>query len=254
MQSTQPRINEPAQAANVVSARAETNPGYHAGNAAARPDLYLFVHKGLRAFLSDTLHRCGRMDPSDDGDVSETLAQVRGLVEICHGHLRKEEDYMHPALEARRPGAARRTMDDHAGHLRAFEDIEAGVRAVEQAHGAARGAAARQLYRHFALFVAENFEHMHVEETANNEILWATYTDAELLALQKQIIGSIPPAEMQAVLRWMIPAMAPAERAQMLGGIKQNAPGEVFTRILAGLKPHLAEHDWTKLMAALAGL
>lgn len=244
MQSTQPRISEPA--------RAETNPGRRAGHAAARPDLYLFVHKGLRAFLSDTLHRCGRMDPSDDGDVAEALAQVRGLVEICRGHLHKEEDYLHPALEARRPGAARRTQDDHAKHLRAFADIEAGVRAVEQAHGAARVAAARDLYRHFALFVAENFEHMHVEETANNEVLWATHTDAELLALQKQIIGSIPPAEMQAALRWMIPAMAPAERALMLGGIKQNAPDAAFTGILAGLKPHLAGRDWDKLTAALA--
>ena len=253
MQSTQPRISEPARTANVAPARAETNPGRHAGGA-ARPDLYLFVHKGLRAFLSDTLHRCGRMDPSDDGDVSETLAQVRGLVEICHGHLRKEEDYMHPALEARRPGAARNTRDDHAAHLQAFEDIEAGVRAVEQTDGAARIAAARHLYRHLALFVADNLEHMHVEETENNEVLWATYTDEELLTLQKRLVSSIPPAEMQAVLRWMVPALAPAERALMLGGIKQNAPGEIFTRTLTGLKPHLAERDWNKLIAALAGL
>lgn len=247
MQSTQTMKQEPGRAANVVPVHTESN-------AARRPDLYAFVHKGLRVFLSDTLNRCGRMDAADDGDVAETLAQVRALVELCRAHLNKEEDYMHRAIEARRAGGARRTIDDHAGHLKAFEDIEADVRAVEKSHGPARVAAAKRLYRYLALFVAENLEHMHVEETENNEVLWATHTDEELLALQKQLVGSIPPAEMQRFLRWMIPAMAPAERALMLGGMKQSAPGEVFTMTMMGLKPHLPERDWNKLMAALAGL
>jgi hypothetical protein len=247
MQSTQTMKKEPARAANVVPVHTENN-------AAPRPDLYAFVHKGLRTFLSDTLNRCGRMDATDEADVAETLAQVRALVELCRAHLNKEEDYLHRAIEARRAGAARQTIDDHAGHLQAFEDIEADVRAVEQSQGAKRAAAAKRLYRYLALFVAENLEHMHIEETENNEVLWATHTDEELLALQKQLVGSIPPPEMQRFLRWMIPAMAPAERALMLGGMKQNAPGEVFTMTMMGLKPHLGERDWNKLMAALAGL
>ena len=32
-----------------------------------------------------------------------------------------------------------------------------------------------------ALFIADNFQHMHVEETAHNAVLWARYTDAELM-------------------------------------------------------------------------
>jgi iron-sulfur cluster repair protein YtfE (RIC family) len=254
MQSTQREISGSARTANLIAVRTEAAHVHRRSGSAPRPDLYGFVHKGLRAFLSDTLSRCGRMDADDDGDVAETLAQVRGLIELCRAHLTKEEAYMHRAMEARCPGTARQSRDDHAAHLQAFEDIEANVRAVEQAHGADRAATALQLYRALALFVADNLEHMHVEETGNNEVLWATHTNEELLALQEQIVGSIPPAEMQAFLRWMIPAMAPAERALMLGGIKQKAPGEVFTMTMMGLKPHLAERDWNKLMAALAGL
>jgi len=253
MSLTQASTTEPAGTANVVPLPGQAT---HArrGAGAPRADLYLFVHKGLRAFLSDTLNRCGRMDASDEKDVAETLAQVRDLVAICRSHLEKEEKFLHPAMEARRPGASRQTSDDHVSHLQAFEDIEANVRDVEEAGIAERAAAARHLYHHLALFVAENLEHMHVEETENNEVLWATYTDEELMALQNQLIGSIPPDDMRTFLRWMIPAMAPAERAILLGGIKQNAPGEVFTMTMMSLKPHLAERDWNKLIAALAGL
>jgi hypothetical protein len=59
--------------------------------------------------------------------------------------------------------------------------------------------AALQLYRHPARFVAENFEHMQVEETVHNEALWAHYTDAELKALHDRLRASIPPAEMMLV-------------------------------------------------------
>jgi hypothetical protein len=221
---------------------------------APRPDLYLFVHKGLRACLGDTLARCGRPDCGDSADVARTLAQVRALLALCRAHLDKEERYLHPAMEARRPGSTRQTAGDHASHLQAFADLEAEVRAVEQANGTERVAAALQLYRYLALFVADNLEHMHVEEVENNEVLWATHGDAELLALQQDLVRSIPPDQMAVFLHWMIPAMAPAERALLLSGIKRHAPAEVFATTMGNLKPHLAERDWNKLMAALAGL
>jgi hypothetical protein len=254
MPLTQEDIAAPAQGSGVVPIRAPGTVGHRRTDAAPRPDLYLFVHKGLRAFLSDALNRCGRMDASDDSEVAQTLAQVRSLIEICHAHLDKEEEYLHPAMETRRPGSARDTQGDHASHLQAFADIEANVRAVEEATGPERAAAALRLYHHLALFVAENLEHMHVEEIENNEVLWATHTNEELLALQKELVGSIPPAEMAVFMRWMIPAMAPTERAMLLTGIKQSAPAEVFAKTVNGLKPYLAERDWNKLMAALAGL
>ncbi len=179
---------------------------------------------------------------------------MRGLIELCRAHLRKEEEFLHPAMAARRPGSAGETRGDHASHLQAFAAIETSVRAVEEASGAERAAAALRLYHQLALFVAENLEHMHIEETQNNEVLWAAYSDEELRAPQKELVGSIAPAEMALFLRWMIPAMAPAERALLLTGVKQNAPAGAFCQTVNRLKMHLTERDWNKLMAALAGL
>jgi hypothetical protein len=136
-------------------------------------------------------------------------------------------------------------------HEAEIERLGADLLAVERSAGEARPAAALKLYRRLALFVAENYQHMQVEETENNAVLWAGYTDEELLEIQDALIAAIPPQWLALYLRWMVPAMAPAERAALLTGIHQGAPAEVFEGILATIKPHLGERDWAKLMAVL---
>jgi len=216
-----------------------------------RFDIYAGVHKGLRRFMSDTLIAVGRMDVHDADELAATLAQARGLLEFCLEHLHAESQFLHPAMEARRPGAAGTTAREHDEHLRAIERLEFDVRGVERAPPDARAGAALRLYRRLAVFVAENLEHMSVEETLNNAVLWATHTDEELVEIQQAIIASVSPAMMAAFLRWAVPAMTPAERAGLFTGMQSGAPRAVFERMLATAKPHLSERDWTKLAAAL---
>jgi hypothetical protein len=61
-----------------------------AAPAPQRVDLYTPIHKALRAFMSATLHDVGRMDAADDAEVAAALAQTRSLLEMCQGHLEKE--------------------------------------------------------------------------------------------------------------------------------------------------------------------
>lgn len=219
-----------------------------------RYDIYAYIHKGLRAYMSDVLAAAGRVDANDDEDMRQIAAAVRGLISICRSHLKHEDEHLHAAMQARRPGSARQALADHAEHKEAFEHIEALLRELEAAQGPARAAAARELYRTLALFVADNFEHMHLEETANNAVLWATHTDDELRAIERAIVASHTPEQIALVLRWMVPSMAPAERAALLGGMQQNASAEVFGGVLKIVKQHLSARDWFKLMLALGPL
>lgn len=214
-----------------------------AAAAGQRVDLYTLVHKGIRAFMGATLEAAGRMDPADREEVSQTLDRVRSLAAFLRAHLHHENQFIHPALEARRPGAARKTAGDHVGHERAIESLESAALAVEKADDAARAVAALALYRELALFVAENLEHMHAEETENNAQLWAAYSDEELGRIHGALMGSMKPEIMQLGLRWMVPAMNPGERA----GLLSRLPAEW----LPGFRPYLGERDWAKLCAAL---
>jgi hypothetical protein len=219
--------------------------------APARLDMYVGIHKALRHFMTDTLHRVGRMDPTDSADLARTLGQFEDLMALCVNHIHHENDFVHAAIEARQPRGASRTADDHVEHFEHIDALRAEARALAQSAPADRPAMALRLYRHLALFVADNFQHMNVEETANNATLWAHYSDAELLDLHHRILASLPPSETLEVARWMIPASNPAERAQILGSMKAGAPAAAFQAVLDAVRPHLDASAWGQLARAI---
>jgi hypothetical protein len=215
-----------------------------------RFDIYAFIHKGIRAFMGATLDAVGRLDPLDPQEVATTLRELRRLTSFLRAHLHHENQFIHPALEARRPGSACRTAGEHVAHERALEALEGEALALERATDESRARAARRLYHGLALLVADNLEHMAVEETDNNAALWADYSDAELAQVQQALLATVPPEEMSLSLRWMLPAMAPAERAALFGALPQAS----HAKVLETLRPHLGARDWAKLTAAIGPL
>lgn len=218
---------------------------------AARVDLYTGIHKAMRALLCDTLAALGRMDTGDAAEVGSTLARVRHAVHLSRHHLYKENQYLHPAMESRRRGSTALVRGQHAEHEEAFERLETLALRVERSEGAARDAAALELYRQFALFMAHDFVHTHAEETENNAVLWEHFTDEELHAIHGTILKAVGPQLMAEYLRWMVPAMTPAERAGLLVGARATLPPEEFAGVLAMVRSVLAERDWNKVLGAL---
>jgi hypothetical protein len=211
-----------------------------------RYDIYAFIHKGLRAFMAHTLVRVGRLDADDAAEVAEVGQEVRVLIEICRNHLQHENEIVHPAMQARAPGSAAAIEAEHVHHGAALDDLSRLLAGVP-----GNAAAALALYRRLAVFVAENFEHMQREETEHNAVLWATHSDAEIMALERRIVGGLSPEEAQLSMRWMLPHMTPAERAELLGGMRTQAPAEVFNGLLSLIRPLLGGRDWRKLSLAL---
>lgn len=216
-----------------------------------RVDLYVGIHKALRALMTDVLSAVGRMDTNDESEFDWVSSRVLQLAEVCASHLTHENEFVHVAMEARQPGASARIAAEHADHGDAIAALETAVRAMRACQGEARARAGLALYRRLALFVAHNFEHMHLEETAHNAVLWAHYSDEELLALHGRILASLPPEESLFTLRWMIPAMTPAERLQVLGDMQAQAPAPAFAAALDVVQPHLDLRGWAKLSRGL---
>ena len=105
---------------------------------------------------------------------------MRDLLELCRNHLESENSFVHPAMEARRPGSTLRIGAEHVEHCAAIATLQRQVEGLARAPAAMRDRAAAELYRSLARFAGENFLHMHEEEVAHNPVLWAAYTDAEL--------------------------------------------------------------------------
>ena len=218
---------------------------------APRLDMYAGIHKALRLYLTHTLTRVGSTDPDDAQELAATLRQVEGLLATCELHLNDENRFVHPALERASPGSAARIAGEHVHHEESIADLRDLASLVAHSHDAARAAALDRLYGALALFVAENLQHMHIEETAHNAVLWAAYTDDELVAIEQAIVASIPPQTMADVLHWFMPALNAPERAGMLAGMRQGMPAEAFAGVLGIAAATLSAADHAKLLRDL---
>jgi hypothetical protein len=222
-----------------------------AATQAPRMDMYAGIHKALRALMADTLVAVGRMDSTDGLELAQTTQRVVELLDFCRSHLRHENEFVHAAIEARAPGASAAIAHEHEEHEQHIAALGQAVEALRACAAAQRVAGARDLYGDLALFIAENFQHMHVEETAHNAVLWARYTDAELVEVHDALVASIPPEEMMFTVRWLIPFMNPAERAAVLGDMRSKAPAPAFEAVLATVRAHLTDREWAKLARSL---
>ena len=229
-------------------------PNAHAAAAsgtAPRFDMYAGIHKALRSFMSETLVRVGRADVTDPDDLHAALEQLETLLTLCLNHIEHENEFVHTAIEARQPGAAARTGGDHVEHRDSIDALRAEAAGLRSAAARLQPALALRLYHHLALFVAENLQHMHIEETANNAALWAAYSDVELIEIHDRLVASIAPPEFMLVARWMVPAVNPMERAMLLGSVKAQTPPEAFLGLLAGVRPYIDARGWDKLARAV---
>ena len=74
----------------------------------ARHNVYALIHKALRLAMAEALPAVGRLDAGDSQEVSDAIVRVRDLLRFCRMHVEAEETFVHPAIEARRPGVSAR--------------------------------------------------------------------------------------------------------------------------------------------------
>ncbi len=219
--------------------------------AAPRFDMYTVIHKAIRAQMADALLGLGRMDANDQADLTRATQRVLDLLDMCTAHLQHENEFVHPALEARAPGSSATIANEHVNHEWHIAHLTETTMTLLGAVPANRAQVAALLYRELTLFLADNFQHMHQEETAHNQILWANYTDTELIGIHQTLVAAIAPDAMVRTLRWMVPAMAPTERTAMLADMQAHAPRPAFEAVLDTVRPYLSDTEWDKLARSL---
>ena len=217
-----------------------------------RFDMYGSIHKALRAVLCDSLLGLGRMDPDDDRDVVRMGQRIFELLEFFQAHLEHENHFVHPAMEARAPGSSQRVTQEHRQHETHIAQLSQLSGVMIRCAAPQRAPVVSSLYRALSLFAADNFEHMVQEESEHNAMLWAHYSDAELVDIHTKLVASITPQDMLTTMRWMLPFCSPAERAAMLLDMRVGAPQAAFAAVLDVARPHLDDAEWAKLAGVLA--
>lgn len=222
-----------------------------AQTAQVRFDMYTGIHKALRLAMGQTLAALGAMDPADAASRDAVLGELRGLLHILRGHVEHENTHVHTAIEARAPGQSAALAAEHVDHITALASLELRAAAVQACPEGEHAALALLLYREFALFVADNLVHMAEEESRHNALLWALYSDEELLQIHDRLVGSIPPQEMAQIARYMVPGLSHPERVALFQGLRASAPEPAVQALLEVAQSRLGLQDWTRLTRAL---
>lgn len=217
-----------------------------------RYDMFALVHKGLRACMAQTLVQLGQADHEDACSYAQALDQVQYLLSFCQHHVAHEDAHVHPALERRRPGSARRAEAEHQHHRDSITRLLASVERLRHLPSQRRALPARELYRALATFIAENFAHMAMEEAEHNAVLWDCYSDEELMAIEGALVASLSAAEFEEAMQWMMTSIAHPERRDFFLQLRQAAPPEAVAANLAFTQSHLDSARWHQLQTSLA--
>lgn len=219
---------------------------------AAVADLYYAVHKGLRLANARMLIALGQSDPADDGEVEAVLGKLAQHLDTCLAHLKHENTKIHAVVDARVPGASGDAAEDHEHHLQSFIELRRLAEEVALADSAERPAALRRLYQRFALFMAEDLEHMHDEETRLMPLIAQNFSAEEVAGIEHAIVSSIAPAVMIPFMRFMLGAGTRSERIATVSGMKAAMPPEVFGQIFAAVvHPQWRHDDWDEMERVL---
>lgn len=216
-----------------------------------RFDFYGPIHKTLRMLMSRTLVRIGSIDAHDDADREDVLAEVDALLDLCRIHVEHENHHVHPMVEAAQANASAKIAGEHEDHLVEIDGLATAVAMLRAAPEAERDRLANALYHRFVAFVAHNFEHMAYEERVHQPLLWARYTDAELLAAERAIIADTPPAQGALVASSMLAAVNGTERIGLLAGMRAGMPPELFEVMVDDARRRLPPRAWANTARAL---
>ncbi len=210
-----------------------------------RYNIFLQVHKGLRALLYETA-LCLQQTDFDNSDAADnSLAQLAATVELFDKHAHTEDTMVFTAIEHTDPALVnafeKEHEEDHALGQRLRGLLTAFKHTVTTSDKITTGYAITQSFIDFMVF---NLKHMAKEEDLINNALWKQYTDVELHGITQKIVSSIPPQHMAQFSRWMMRGLSNNEITAWLKEVKNNAPDFVFQSLMQTALQELEATRW----------
>lgn len=213
-----------------------------------RMNIYGFPHKGLRNAISQLSQSAGNTTCSDAdslGKLKEIGNEVFILLEL---HAHSEETVVLPALEKKVPGS---TTDNIEEHKQLEKEIEKLKEQLNSISADSPPDATASFYTHVANFHSNYLSHMAMEESKMNQLIWANFTDADLMGQHGQIMSTLKPEQIMMWFKYIVPALNHFERTIIMGGFKANAPAPFVESVFTMLSGLLEKDEYSNLETAL---
>jgi hypothetical protein len=204
---------------------------------------YRDIHKGIRAELFELTTAAGNLDPHDRSGRADLARHVESVVDLLVSHAEHEDTVIQPVLEAQLPALAEQIATDHPRIEAQIEEIRSLADAAVDAADADVRDDVFRVYMELASFTSVYLAHQDFEERDVMPALERAIGADGAFALHQAVIASIPPEEMAKTLPLMLRAMNIDDRTEVLGGMQQGAPAEVFAGVWTLAKSALGPAD-----------
>lgn len=194
-----------------------------------RFNTFNMIHKALRALLYDTALTLQQTSFGNEDEARTALRKVETVIAQFEQHAHHEDNFVLPMITAYEPALVEEFEKEHVEDHRIGEQLVHLVNIFSAASGEdERMVAGSGVAKAFMDFMIFNLQHMAKEEMLLNPVLWAYYTDEQLMEMNGRIVASIPAPEKAVVSQWMMRGISNREAIQWLKAVKRNAPEQDF--------------------------
>lgn len=194
-----------------------------------RFNTFNMIHKALRAMLYDTALTLQQTWFGNEEEARSALRKVEAVIAQFEQHAHHEDHFVLPMITAYEPQLVEEFEKEHVEDHRIGEQLVHLVHIFSATSGEEeRIVAGSGVAKAFMDFMVFNLQHMAKEEMVLNPVLWAYYTDEQLLEMNARIVASVPAAEKAVSARWMMRGISNREAVQWLKAVKRSASESDF--------------------------
>lgn len=217
-----------------------------------RYNIFLLIHKGLRAALYQTALQLQQTDFTAAEETEETLGKVKEIVMLFDGHAHKEDRFILPVINNYEPSVVAEFEAEHIKDETLGRQLNACIDNVDKSESLLHKiVAGRELSEAFVSFTVFNLQHMAREEDILNRILWRYYSDDEIKNIGRELAKSIEPWMQDFYATWMLRGINATEAANWMRAIEKGMPEVVFQTLLAKAEKELSASNLRKVTEAL---
>ena len=203
---------------------------------------FKIIHKALRAMMYDTALTLQQTYFADVEEAEIALTKLKSVVNEFEQHAHHEDTFVLPAIESFEPNLFAEFEKEHVADVEIGNRLQTLVAIYHSLETSEeRINCGSCIIKSFHDFMVFNIEHMSKEEIEINRVLWANFTDEELLALNGRITASIPAAKKITATRWMFRSINKQDAIDWLKAVKQTAPSSVFANLYQMAETELPE-------------
>ena len=185
-------------------------------------------------------------------ETEEVIERINEVARLFDKHADSEDEHVFPAVEKYDPAIADAFEQEHIkDHLLGKLLTDSIVRYQAAPVITEKVEVAREVQTNYVKFMTFNLEHMAKEEEVLNKILWRYYTDAELMAITRQIISGVPADYVLQYNRWMMRGLNNGEITKWLKTVERNSPEAVFRSLFTTAEKELPERRFRQVLEGL---